>query len=48
MEKSIKEDADYPPPKTIVFIGPNGKETWIGSETGLKDMYPFARIVKVG
>lgn len=34
--------------KSIVFIGPNGKETWIGEIKGLKDMYPKAKIIKIG
>ena len=33
--------------KTIIYIGPEGKATWIGSVKGLKNMYPFAKVVKI-
>ena len=26
--------------KTIIYIGPEGKATWIGTVKGLKNMYP--------
>ena len=31
--------------KTIVFIGPEGKATWIGTEKGLRNEYPKAMII---
>lgn len=46
MQNKILNIEDYPTPKTIIFIGPEGKGTWIGSEKGLRDMYPFARVIK--
>lgn len=34
------------PPKKITYIGPDGEAYWIGTKKGLKDMHPFALIIK--
>ena len=38
------EDFKY---KKIIYIGPTGKATWIGTLEGFRDMYPKCKIVKV-